>query len=273
MPKSGEQAVHDAAKSRPVQLLARVGLLAYGVVHLLIAYLAVHIALGGSTPTGGKADKTGALQAIAATGGVWLLWLVAVGLGALVIWQLAEAAWGVRHLSGTRRLLARIVHIGEAALFVYLAYGAAKIASVGRAPSDATQKSLVARLLAEPYGKLLVAVLGIGVLVAAGVLVHRGLTKDFRRELDLSSAGAATRRTAVRLGQIGYTALGGVYGIAGGLVVIAALRSDPSKATGLDLALRTLAAQDYGVALLLVMAAGLAAFGVFALLDARYRRE
>jgi hypothetical protein len=63
-----------------------------------------------------------------------------------------------------------------------------------------------------------------------------------------------------------------VYGIAGALVVVAAVRSDPSKATGLDTALKTLAAQRYGAALLLTVAAGLAAFGVFAMLDARYRR-
>ena len=66
-----------------------------------------------------------------------------------------------------------------------------------------------------------------------------------------------------------------VYGIAGVLVVlvvIAALRSDPSKATGLDTALKTLAAQPYGIVLLYLVAAGLDAFGGFALLDAGYRR-
>jgi hypothetical protein len=127
-------------------------------------------------------------------------------------------------------------------------------------------------VLAEPYGKLMIVAAGLVVLVVAGVLVHRGLTKDFRRQLDLRSAGPTMRRAAVRLGQVGYAALGAVYGIAGILVVVAAVRSDPSQATGLDTALKTVAAQPYGVALLLATAAGLAAFGVFAVLDARYRR-
>lgn len=260
---SGEQAVREAAKSGPVRMLARVGLVAYGVVHLLMAWLAIQVASGD----GGKADKTGALQAIAATtGGAWLLWLTAFGLGALVIWQLVELVWG------ERRLRARILHLGEAVLFGYLAYAAVKLVTAGKSTSDADQISLVARLLARPYGKYVLAALGIAVLVAAGILIHRGLTRDFQRTLDLRTASPTTRRTTVRLGQVGYAALGTVYGIAGALVVIAALRSDPSKATGLDTALKTLAAQPYGVALLLVAAAGLAAFGAFAMLDARYRR-
>jgi hypothetical protein len=269
MTSTGERAVRDAAGSRPVRLMARVGLLAYGVVHLLIAYLALRVATGD----GGKADKSGALQAIAAsTGGVWLLWLIAVGLGALVIWQLAEAVWGERHLRGRRRLLGRAVHVAEAVLFTYLAYAAGRIASGGKAPSDADQQSLTARVLAQPYGKALVVAAGISVLVVAGIVIRRGLTREFTHQLDLSSASASVRRTTIRLGQVGYTALGVVYGIAGLLVVVAAVRSDPSQATGLDIALKTLAAQPYGVALLLTTAAGLAAFGAFAVLDARYRR-
>jgi hypothetical protein len=271
MVSSGERAVKQAAESRPMRLLGRVGLATYGVVHLLIAYLAVRVATGNAE---GKTDKTGALQTLAGTaGGVWPLWIVSVGLAALALWQLSEAALGHRRFQGGRPAARRAVNVGEAVLFGYLAYGAGRIAAGGKSPSDADQSSLVAKVLAQPYGKWLVAVAGIAVLVGAVLLAHHGITRAFTRELDLSPAAPATRDAAVRLGQVGYTALGGVYGIAGLLVVVAALRSDPSRATGLDLALRTLAAQQYGPYLLLLMAAGLAAFGVYALFDARYRAE
>jgi len=257
-----DQAV-QAATSGPVRALARVGLVAYGVVHLLVAWLAVQVAIGD----GGKADKSGALQTIAAgTGGRWLLWLIGVGLGALTLTQLVEAAWG------DRRVRSRAVHLSEALLFGYLAYAAGQLAAGDDGPSDADQRSIVARLLAQPYGKYVVIAAGIAVLVAAGFFVHRGLSKDFRRVLDLHRAGRTMRRVTVRLGQVGYAALGAVYGVAGALVIVAALRSEPSKATGLDTALKSLAAQPYGVTLLLVAAAGLAAFGAFAVLDARFRR-
>lgn len=271
MARSGELVAKQAAESAPMRLLGRIGLATYGVVHLLVAYLAVQLALG--TPTD-KADKTGALHAVASTtAGLWPLWAVSVGLGALAVWQLSEALLGHRNLRGWRRGARRTVEVGEAVLFGYLAYGAGRIAAGGKSPSDADQSSLVARLLAQPYGRWIVAAIGLGVLAGAVLLVHHGLTGAFQRGLDLSGTDPATRRTAIRLGQLGYPALGCVYGIAGLLVVVAAVRVDPSQATGVDLALRTLAAQPYGPYLLLVVAAGLAAFGVYTLYDARLRRD
>lgn len=256
-----------------MRLLGRMGLATYGVVHLLVAYLAVHVALGtGAAPD--KADKTGALQAVAGSaGGVWPLWVVSIGMGALTVWQLSEALLGHRRMRGGRLLARRAVNVGEAVLFGYLCYASGRIASGGKSPSDADQSSLVAKLLAQPYGKWLVVIVGVAVLVGAALLAHHGLTKAFRRELDLSGASATVRHVATRLGQVGYPALACVYGIAGLLVIVAALRSQPDKATGLDTALRTLAAQPYGPYLLLLTAAGLAAFGAYALFDARYRRS
>lgn len=271
MVSSGERAVKQAAESGPMRLLGRVGLATYGVVHLLIAYLAVRVATGGGAD---KTDKTGALKAVAGTaGGVWPLWIVSIGMAALAVWQLSEAVLGNRRLRGGRLAARRAVNVGEAVLFAYLAFSAGSIAADGKGPSDSDQSSLVAKVLAQPYGKWMVAVAGIAIVVGAALLAHHGITKAFLRELDLGGAPPAARDAAERLGQVGYTALGGVYGIAGLLVVVAALRSDPSKATGLDLALKTLAAQPYGPYLLLLMAAGLAAFGVYALFDARYRSE
>jgi hypothetical protein len=74
------------------------------------------------------------------------------------------------------------------------------------------------------------------------------------------------------LGIVGYVAKGIAYGVAGVLLVTAARTYDPAKARGLDAALRTLAAQPYGQLLLAIIAAGLAAFGVFCLLQMRYRK-
>ena len=50
------------------------------------------------------------------------------------------------------------------------------------------------------------------------------------------------------------------------------MQSQPDRATGLDVALKTLAAQSFGPALLFLIAAGLTAFALFTFFDARYRR-
>jgi hypothetical protein len=267
---SKSSASHEVAKSAPFQLVARLGLVAYGVVHLLVAWLAVQVALGDVDGGGvGKADKTGALQSMSAnTGGDVLLWLIAVGLAVSALWQLFEAVTGTR-----KNRLLRVMNAGEAVLFGYLAFSAGKLAAGSPASStDKAQLGLIGSLLNEPWGKPVVILIGV-VIIAAGLFVaHYGITRRFTSEHDLGTANHATRRLVVRLGQIGYAALGGVYATAGALVVVAAVKSQPAKATGLDVALRTLAAQPYGAWLLLLVAAGLAAFAVFSLFDARYRR-
>jgi hypothetical protein len=256
-------AARQVTTSRPFQLVARIGLIIYGVVHLLVAWLAVQVAIGD----GGKADKAGALQSLGSGAGVWLLWLIAAGLGATALWQLTEAV-AARGRGGevTRH---RLTYLGEAVLFGYLAFSAGKIAAGAPTSStDQVQRGLIGQLLAETWGQAVVVLLGVGVLLAALFVIRHGLSKRFLRHMDVRPE---VHHAVVRLGQIGYTALGVVYGIAGVLVIIAALNADPAQATGLDVALKTLAAQSYGPVLLILIAAGLSAFGIVCFFDARYR--
>lgn len=264
--EASEQA-REVAESKPVRVLARAGLVAYGVVWLLVAALAAQVALG----KGGDADKAGALEALAAAGpGAALLWLITVGLVALVVWQLAEAIWGDRHVSAPgRRLWRRVIHIGEAIAFGVLAYSAGKIAAAG---GDTPEKSTAPTSLFGIGGRGLVGALGVGVLVVAAVLIYRGINKSFLQDLDLSEADARAARVATRLGQIGFPALGFAFATIGLLLLIAAFRNDPQQQVGLDAGLKTLAAQPYGPYLLLLLAAGVACYGVYCLFDARYRK-
>jgi uncharacterized protein DUF1206 len=259
-----------AAESGPVKTLGRVGLVAYGVVHLLVAYLAVRVALGG----GGKADKTGALQTIAEQpAGRFFLWLLTAGLVALTIWQLAEAGWGHGYRRPQRKqTLQRLVSLGEAAVAGALAYSSFKVASGKGGKSKGEKVAFVDKVFDWPAGELLVALVGLGIVAIAIYLVHRGMAKTFVDDLDLAGAEPHARDAAIRFGQVGWSALGVAYGIIGLLLVYSAVSYDPEKATGMDTALKTLAGQPYGTALLLIVAAGLACFGAYCLFDSRYRR-
>ena len=151
----------DVVHSAPVRALGRAGLVAYGVVHMLIAALAVQVAFGDSE----QVDKSGALGAIAANGfGVAVLWLIVVALGALVVWQLAEAVWGHRGLPLGRRLLRSAVNVGEAVVFGVLARSAASIAAAG---GNKPKASLAATLFGLPGGRFLVGLIGVAILVGA----------------------------------------------------------------------------------------------------------
>jgi hypothetical protein len=267
--RRAERTARQAADSGPVRTLGRVGLVAYGVVHLLVAYLAVRVALG----SGRKADKTGALQTIAQQpGGRLFLWVLTAGLIALTLWQLAEAGWGhADRRPQRRRTLQRLVSLGEAAVAGALAFSSFKVASGKKGSSKGEKTAFVDKVFDWPAGELLVAVVGLGIVAIAIYLVHRGTARSFVDDLDLSRAEPHARDAAIRFGQVGWTALGVAYGIIGLLITYAAVTYDPAKATGMDTALKTLAGQPYGTLLLLLIAAGLACFGVYCLFDARYR--
>jgi hypothetical protein len=264
-------AARETTQNRHFQLLGRVGLAAYGLVHFTIAYLAARVALGEG---GATADKAGALATLAAQpGGRALLWTVTVGLAMLVLWQLGEAAVKLRWVRPrTKRTRKRIVSGVEAVVFGVLAVSAGKLAAGGGAGTAEKQEAFTARVLALPAGQVLVATVGVALIAVARAVAYSGVRKTFIEDLDLTAASPTARTVAVRLGQAGYPALGVAYGIIGALIVSMAVSYRPDKAVGLDAALTTLAAQTHGTALLLLVAAGLACFGVYCLFDARYRR-
>jgi hypothetical protein len=263
---AGTQSVARVADNRWLVLLGRIGLVGYGIVNLLIAWLAAQVALG----SGEQASKDGAMTEISAKSwGEVLLWVVGISLFALALWQLGEAIWGRKSGGGAVK---RVAHVAEALVFGFFGFSAVKVASGGKAQSNRDQAGLTAKVLDAPAGQILVAIAGLVVVGAAVYLFVKGLKKKFLNDLDLMAASPATRKTTTRLGQVGYIAFGIAWGIVGVLMVVAAIQHDPDKATGLDTALATLANQAYGTALLLVVALGVACFGVYCFLDARFRK-
>jgi hypothetical protein len=250
-----------------LRMVGRVGLVSYGLVHVLLAALAVQVAFGERE----RADKKGALQAVASTGpGVVLLWVITVGLVALVVWQLAEAVLSHRGVPIGQRVLRIVVNLAEAGLFGVLAYSAGSIAAKGGQPSSG--KSFASAVLELPGGPLLVGAAGVGVVAGALFAVRRGISTAFLRDLDLRGAGLNRSTFVTRLGRVGWCALGVAYGVPGVLLVVAAVRYDPAQPTTLDAGLQAVADQAYGPPLLGLLALGLVAFGVYCLYDARYRK-
>ena len=264
--ESAKDAGQQVERSRSFGLLVTVGLIAYGVVHLLIAWIALQIAWTG---TGQSASQEGALQQLASgTFGDLLIWITAVGLFALTLWQIFEAIWGHRDREeGRKRIVKRIGSAGKAVVYAALGVNAVS-AAVGSSSGGNGEKDLTAKLMSVTAGRYLVAVIGIGVLVVGGRLVYRGLKKKFTKDL---SGGVPP--SVIRLGQIGYLAKGVALAIVGVLFVVAAVTFDPDKAGGLDTALRSLRNQAYGSILLTVLALGIASFGVYCLVWSRHVKK
>lgn len=264
----GADAVRRVRNSRAVRGLARGGYVASGVLHLLIGWLAVQLALG---QTEGQADQSGAFRAVARMpGGEVLLWLVAVGFTALALWQLATAVVGVPNAEN--QLAARAKSVAKAVLYGALAVTGVRYAQgSGGSGGSGSEESLTARVLAMPGGAWLVGAAGLVIVGVGGYHVVKGVRKKFLEDL-AGTGGSAVRPVVVRLGQAGYVAKGIALGVVGGLVVAAAVTTDPEQAGGLDEALHTMRDQPYGTVLLLVVGLGIAAFGLYSFARARFAR-
>ena len=262
-----------AGDSDTLEHLARVGLVAYGVVHLLVAWLALQLAWGGG---GGSADQSGAMATLAATPvGKPLLWVLAVGLVALAVWQLAEV---LRHRAGLRgsgdarkEAAGKVVKsVAKTVVYAFLAVTAIRFATGSGQSSSGQEQQTVAGVFSWPGGRFLVGVAAL-VLIGVGVYhVRKGLNRHFLKEIDTAQASASQRRLIERLGQVGYPAKGVALALVGGLLGWSAITFDPAKASGLDGAMRTLLDAPFGRLLLTVVAVGIAAFGVFAFFRARF---
>jgi hypothetical protein len=245
--------------------VARVGIVAYGVVYLVLGWIAVQLGLGGTSE---DASTQGALRELASQsfGGV-LMWIVVGGLGAMVVWQLTSAFWGESWLEGSDRTFEQAKHVGRAIAYGALAVAAFRIVtSVGSGGSGSPEETITARLLQAPAGQFLVGLVGLGIVAIGVYQVRSGLTESFTSKLAGASPGV------VRLGQVGYVAKGVTFAIVGGLFGWAALTADPDKAGGMDQALQTLRSQPFGSILLVTMGVGFAAYGVFCFAWARHPR-
>lgn len=263
----------QAGDSDALEHLARVGLLAYGVVHLLVAWLALQLAWGVA---GESADQTGAMQTLAESPlGTTLLWIIAVGLVALAAWQAAEVlrwrhGWSASGETRKKAIERSVKAIARTAIYATLAVLAIRVATGGGQSSSQQQQQTTAGVFGWPAGRWLVGAVGLVVIGVGAYHVYKGVTKRFLKEIDLTDCSPKAVRLVTRLGQAGFPGKGVALAVVGGLLVYAAITFDPAKAQGLDGALHTVLGLPFGQILLTLVAIGIAAFGAFCLVRARY---
>jgi len=264
-----------AGNSEWLERAARLGFAGRGVLYLTVAFLAANIALGRAEQT---ADKQGAVLTLAETRlGTALLVILVVGFVGLALWQASEALWGKKQEdSDTKRTAKRAAAAAKAVLYLVLAGSAASVLLGGggaqAGAGDQKERTWTARVLEWPGGRLLVGLVGLAIVAAGGWLFVWALRRKFEKHLDTASMSRSLRQAVGVGGTVGHGARGVVAGLAGLLLLKAALDYSPQQAKGIDGTLRTIAQQPYGKILLLLATAGLAAFGVFSFVEARYRR-
>jgi hypothetical protein len=260
-----------AGRGRWVAWLARFGLVAKGVSYVIVAVLAIKVALAEEGKT---EDRPGALRALADEQfGSVLLFALAAGFAGYALWRFVQTFLDRDHEGNdVRGLGKRAGFLGRGVIYAGLSLATMSVLiGSGNGPANKEDRA-TAGVLEAPAGRWLV--IGVGAAVGGVALfnAYRAVTRRFERKLRLGELGRATRRAVTAVGVLGHLARFVVFSIVGWFLVKAALEFEPRKAVGLDGALAQVAAQPYGKWLLLTVAAGILAYGLYAAVEGRYRR-
>lgn len=254
-----------------LEVAARVGYAARAVVYAVVGVLALMVALGRG---GRTTDTKGAVVEVANQPfGSVLLGVLGLGLLAFAAWRFVQA---LKDVEGKGRSAKGLVARGALAVsgFIHASLGLFAFQLLqgrGGRGGDET-RDLTARLMSQPFGRVLVAAVGGVVLVFAFQQLKQAWTGHMLDKLELTGVAARQRTSVERISRAGVAARSVVFLVMGVFFLLAALRSNPGEARGLGGALATLAAQPFGPWLLGVVAAGMVAYAVYQLLEARYRR-
>ena len=154
---TAQDTARRAGESDTLEHLARVGLIAYGIVHLLVAWLAVQLAWFGSNKE--SADQSGAMATLSESPvGKPLLWVLGIGLIALAVWQAAEvlrwrSGWSASGKERTKALRKSANALVKALIYVTLAVLAIRFAMGDGKSSSQSQQETTAGVFGWPGGQ------------------------------------------------------------------------------------------------------------------------
>lgn len=258
------------AETSTFAVLARAGYAARGVIYAMIGLLAIRLALGVGTA---RPSQQGAMSKIAHQPfGHALLLLVAVGLGGYALWRFTQALVGHTPEYGRHSKLDRLGAAGSGV--AYAAFCALAVSVLRGTAGDSSSKprTTTAGVLHWPAGRELVGAAGILFIVIAVYQAHLGVSKKFLRYSKTGEMSASALQAFTRIGIAGLVARAVAFALIGIFVGKAALDYRPREAVGIDGALVRLTNHTYGTAALVIVAAGLIAFGAYSIADARYRK-
>lgn len=254
-------------KHKKAQRIGRLGYIAYGLLQLILAALALQIAWSS---TSDKASTSGAIANVAQQpAGRVLVWIVALGLLMLASWQLYVA---IRENNGLRQTAGAVVSAIAYGAVAVVAFRFA-IGSSEQSNSNQTSEQAAGTILGLPGGRWLVAAVALAIIGVGVWHVLQGITGRFAEDLESGATAGTSGSVVMGFGRLGYGARGVAYMVMGGLFVAAAVTSDKDEAGSLDAALSTLKQQPAGRWLLTVVAIGFAAYGLYSFARARYEAE
>jgi hypothetical protein len=272
LPRKLIKRVRRANVPKAIELASRIGYAARGLVYLGLGSLVLLAALD-LTPRA-KGAK-GLLRAWADWPLGWALIAgIGFGLAGFAVWRILQAVFDAdRHGRSPKAWAVRIGQAVSGLVYGGLAFSAFELLDefedVGEVDEEQTAHHTAGAVLDLPYGGTLLIAAGLVVLAFGVGNVIQGVMQDFSKRLDCDDK---TCRRVVPLAKIGYGARGLASLPLGVFLVMAGIEARAGEARSWGGALQAVERQPFGNSALCLVAAGLIAFGLFGLVEARYRR-
>lgn len=268
-----KDSIGQAASHPWFERLARLGYASKGLVYFIVGFLAAQAAfsMGGRTT-----DTSGALSAIVNQPfGKFLLFLVTIGIIGYALWRIVQTILDPEHQGqkmDAKRIAQRIGYALSALAYAGLALTAVKLIMGSGGGNSDTNEDLTAQILAQPFGQWLVGLAGSIVIGVGFSYFYEAYKAKFRRHFKLDEMSPTEQKWATRLGRFGIASRGVVFVIIGFFLIQAARLSDASQTKGLGEVLAILAQQPFSPVILALVPLGLIAYGIYSVIEARYRR-
>lgn len=257
-----------------IEKLARLGFLAKAVLYMTIGVLACAAALSLGDTKGVYGSRDAMAKLLDAPFGRFLLVVIAVGLFGYAAWRIIEGivdperngrdAKGIA--KRVRSIAVGVIHAGLGITAVKIAWG-----DVGAASRDGAQsQGWVARALATPGGEIALWAVAAGFVGYGLYQLYKAWKAKLSKRLALGEMEPRTKKYVIAASRFGIAARGVVFGVIGVLVARAIQTHNPSHARGVKQAM--LEILSYGRTPFIVVAAGLIAYGIYEIINARYRR-
>lgn len=248
--------------------LARLGYASAGIVYMIVGGLTIAAGLGKRSPGSSSHDAFRVI--LEQPFGRIALIAITAGLIGYALWRFISGITDSEHRgSDAKGLALRAGSIGRGLIYGGFAVECIRLIahrSSGSGGGDQQAKHWTSRLLDAPFGPWLVAAIGIGIVISGAYQLYAAWDAKLSKRLHLGQIDARVRDKVIAISRFGLAARGIVFFIAGGSLVLAAIHHDPSQARGTAGSIAILPRP-----MLIVVGIGLIAYGVYALVNARYR--
>jgi hypothetical protein len=248
-----------------IERLARFGLIAKGVVYILLGTLAFMAAFGLAGASAKEANQSNAFLELKEKDGGTLL------LAALVVGLLCYCAWRfIQSFSGeNKKPVKRVRYFLSGLAYTSLAYSAFQLLFYNKKGSD-QQQQLTASFLSMPLGEAIVIAVAMILSVIGIYQIYYGLSEKYKKHARELNQREKISQLLLASGKVGYLARGVVWLIISYLLFTAALQHDASRAGNTGAALQFVEKSPLGSYFLGAIGLGLATYGFFNFIRAKY---